>query len=81
MYELKPCPFCGNTTLEVTPKNQFYELQGEYGSACIAIRCWTCSVDMYDHTRTETDYYKRVQILAKKWNRRVKPIGREIRDV
>lgn len=71
MYELKPCPFCGNTKLEVTTKNQFYEVQGEYGVAAICVRCWTCSADMYDHTRTEKDYYKRVQMLVDKWNRRL----------
>jgi hypothetical protein len=67
----KPCPFCGNTKLAVTPKNQFYEVQGEYGDAAISIRCWECSVDMYEHSRTERTYEKRVELLIDKWNRRV----------
>jgi hypothetical protein len=65
------CPFCGNKKLEITPKNQFYELQGMYGDAAIQIRCWECNTEMWEHSRTEKDYDKRVKLLVKKWNRRI----------
>jgi hypothetical protein len=68
--KLKPCPFCGNKKFEITPKLHFYELQGIYGDAAIEVRCWNCSTEMWEHSRTEKNYDKRVAMLAEKWNRR-----------
>lgn len=70
MTELKPCPFCGNKKFDVTREKIFYELQGETGSASVRLTCWDCQTDMWEHTWAEKDYYKRVELLVKKWNRR-----------
>ena len=67
---LRECPFCGNKKLDVTTQSRFYELQGQYGTAAVCVRCWECSTDMYDHTSNEKNYEKRIALLTKKWNRR-----------
>lgn len=71
MPELKPCPFCGNTELSVSSRENFYELQGESGTASIHVTCWECGTDQWEHSWSEHDYDKRIQMLADKWNRRV----------
>lgn len=68
--KLRECPFCGNTKFEITPESHFYELQGIYGDAAIEIRCRKCTMELWEHTRTETDYSKRLDLLVEKWNRR-----------
>lgn len=71
MIEIAPCPFCGGTDLDVSTESDFNHLQRIRGKTCIAIRCWNCYVDMFDHTYSETDYNKRLEIILTKWNRRV----------
>lgn len=71
MPEFKPCPFCGNTKFDITPDITFYELQVESGSASVRMTCHECNADMWEHSWGEHDYYKRVHMLANKWNRRV----------
>lgn len=68
------CPFCGNTiTLDnITPKSNFYEMQGEHGTACIGLRCGKpCHTEMYEHTHDVHNYWIRVKMLITKWNNRV----------
>lgn len=48
--KFNPCPFCGNTDLELTPKNFYEELLEEHGRACIKVSCPKCKTDMYEHT-------------------------------
>lgn len=71
MIDIKPCPFCGGTALNITAESDFKLLQGRNGKTCIAIRCWNCNVDMFDHTYSEKNYDKRLEMLLAKWNRRV----------
>lgn len=68
--KLKPCPFCGGEKMNITKRNDFYELQGMYGSVAMKIRCCTCDVEMWEHSRSEHDYRKRVGQAVAKWNRR-----------
>lgn len=68
-YELKPCPFCGKQP-ELESKDFFEELDSKVGDACILISCPNCSLDFYDHTYGEHDYYIRANIIVEKWNRR-----------
>lgn len=70
MPEFKPCPFCGNEELELLTEKDFYAVQGRTGSAAVRLRCWSCSTEMWEHSREEHNYDKRVQMLAAKWNRR-----------
>lgn len=73
MIELKPCPFCGGTKLEIDSREFFELLQTESDYTCISIECKTqgCYAQMFEHTREERDYDKRVELLVEKWNRRV----------
>lgn len=64
-----PCPFCGKTDFNITPKKFFVELLEEKGSACISVRCENCSLDMYDHSDA-AEYTVRVDNLVAKWNTR-----------
>lgn len=69
----KPCPFCGETDeLEVTPHYRFVTNGGSNKDvgACVSVTCNRCNVEMYDFTREETDYGKRLWILLDKWNAR-----------
>ena len=68
--KFNPCPFCGNTELELTPKNFYDELLEEHGRACISVSCHKCKTDMYEHTDDVT-YEDKVELLIEKWNRRV----------
>ena len=70
MIDIKPCPCCGNTKLDIFGESDFYFLQGEHGKSCISIRCWKCHLEMYEHTFSEKDYNKRREMLLTKWNRR-----------
>lgn len=70
MIDIKPCPFCGGTNLDISAESDFYHLQKKHGNACIDIRCWNCHVDMFEHTYSEKDYNKRREMLLTKWNRR-----------
>ena len=72
MFELKPCPFCGGTKLEIDSREFFEKLQAENGEACMSIECKTpnCYAQMFDHTHEESDYDKRMERLVDKWNRR-----------
>lgn len=71
MVNIKSCPCCGNTNLDITGESDFYFLQGENGKACLRIGCWECYLEMFDHTYSEKDYNKRLEILLMKWNRRI----------
>lgn len=65
-----PCPFCGGLHFRLTPMKTFHKLQEQNGDACIGIECVDCYANMYEHTHKEKSYYKRVRILARKWNTR-----------
>jgi Lar family restriction alleviation protein len=52
----KPCPFCGNTKIEVIPQKENYEW---------LIKCTVCGIKKFVYTA-----YKR-QLLVE-WNRRYK---------
>lgn len=70
--ELKPCPFCGETkSLQVDSRKTFYELQGENGEAALCMSCEKCALDMWEHSFRVHNYEKRLELLAKKWNRRI----------
>lgn len=71
MIDIKPCPCCGNTNLDIFGESDFNLLQRKHGKSCIAIRCWECHLEMFDHTYSEMDYNKRLEMLLTKWNRRV----------
>lgn len=65
------CPFCGRVDeVVVMEKSFFYELQGEYDTACISVKCERCNVELHDHSRSIKNYEKRVDILRRKWNKR-----------
>ena len=67
----KACPFCGRADeVAVQEKGFFYELQGEYDTAALAVKCERCKVTMYDFTLSEKEYEKRVALLRRKWNKR-----------
>lgn len=71
MIKIAPCPFCGRTDLDVSTESDFNLLQRRNGgTACIAVRCWHCYADMFEHTYSEKDYNKRLEMLLTKWNRR-----------
>lgn len=67
--KFNPCPFCGETNFNITPKKQFKKLLNKHGSACICVRCQNCELDMYEHTDGVT-YEEKVDRLTDKWNRR-----------
>ena len=65
------CPFCGRTDkVVVMDKRFFYGLQGEYDTACITVKCERCMVELHDHTWSEKNYERRVDILRREWNKR-----------
>lgn len=70
-YELKPCPFCGGKPILMS-QEYFEHLKeiGDDGKACMTIECHKCSLDFYEHTHDEQDYYIRAFLLTEKWNRR-----------
>ena len=71
--EIADCPFCGRkiTLDDITSKHSFYEMQGEHGSSCIALRCdRPCFTEMFEHTYSVRNYWQRVKMLITKWNRR-----------
>lgn len=68
-YELKPCPFCGEKPV-LYRKEDFDELDEKNGRACISVDCPKCSLNFYDHTSDEHDYYVRAFYVVEKWNRR-----------
>lgn len=65
------CPFCGRIDkVSVLAKQTFYELHGEHGTAAMVVECLRCSVSVWEHTSSERNYEKRVDILRRKWNKR-----------
>ena len=68
-YQLKPCPFCGGKP-KLEDREQFEELDRKGNGACITIECNKCSLDFYEHTHDEHDYYIRAFMIVEKWNRR-----------
>lgn len=56
--------------MSITKRSDFYELQGKYGGAAIKISCCNCDADMWELSRFEHDYKKRVKQAVEKWNRR-----------
>lgn len=69
----KACPFCGRRDkLLLTSLKAFTELQEENGGAAVGVECVNCWASMYEHTHKEKSYYKRVAMLAQKWNTRAK---------
>jgi hypothetical protein len=56
----------------IDPRNIFKKLQRKKGAACISLDCMTpgCNAHLYEHTNSEHDYDKRVELLVEKWNRR-----------
>lgn len=70
-YEIKPCPFCGGQP-EIEDRKTFERLDRDGNGACITIECNNCSLDLYDHTHDEHDYYVRAFLVVEKWNRRAK---------
>lgn len=70
MIDIKPCPCCGNTNLDILEESSFRYLQEKHGKTCISIRCWNCYLEMFDHTYSEKDYNKRLEMILTKWNRR-----------
>ena len=71
IYELRTCPFCGETDFNVTPKKTFKQLLKKNGTACISVRCLNCEFDMYEHANGVT-YEEKIDLLKEKWNRRAK---------
>lgn len=70
-YELKPCPFCGGQP-ELENREMFERLDYNGNGACITVECHKCSLDFYEHTHDEHDYYIRAFMIVEKWNRRAK---------
>lgn len=67
--DVKPCPLCRSTAhLEITPRESYYEMLGEYGSACIKMACRKCHLDLYNHEDRVRVYETKVDHLVKKWN-------------
>lgn len=67
----KACPYCGKRDkLMLTSRQAFEELQKENGGAAVGLECVRCWATMYEHTHAEKSYYKRVAMLAEKWNTR-----------
>lgn len=66
-----PCPFCGKTDLDVMTKAFYNKLMKKHGRACVCISCKDCDLDLYEHTDGVT-YEEKIELLAKKWNRRAK---------
>lgn len=69
-FIFKACPFCGGKNLDIQDKESFSALQGEHGAAALVIRCNDCYVEMWEHSHEIKVYAKRLELLAKKWNRR-----------
>ena len=71
--EIEPCPFCGGTEFEIfPPKEIYYELLKEHGTACIELNCKTsgCYAHMYDHNNKIKNYDEKCRSLIKRWNTR-----------
>lgn len=67
--DAKPCPLCRSTArLEITPREIYYEMLGEYGTACILIECKKCHLNLYNHETRVREYETKVDHLVKKWN-------------
>ena len=74
--DAKACPICGKVDrLEITPVDRFLrcwesskETLGKHG-ATISIKCWRCSLELYEHEYNGKDYNKKVAILLNVWNR------------
>ena len=61
MKELLPCPFCGNTEIELINTGlRFF------------VGCYSKSCDKMFDEGLETGYYKSKQLAIKAWNKRVK---------
>lgn len=62
----KPCPFCGEEEVEVTPEDVWD------GDACVRVSCKFCSADVWYFNREGTfcDYETMIARLNKKWNTR-----------
>lgn len=71
--EIEPCPFCGGTEFEIfPPKDVYYNILKENGSACIELECMTegCYTRMYEHNDEIKNYDEKCKSLIKKWNTR-----------
>lgn len=68
-YKIKPCPFCGGKPV-LEDRETFEKLDRSGNGACITVECHKCSLDFYDHTHDEHDYYVRAFLVTEKWNRR-----------
>lgn len=68
----RPCPFCGGHNLDLMTRDFFYELSRDDSqrSHLVRVECKTCRVTMWDNTYKVRSYYKRIKLLADKWNRR-----------
>ena len=71
--EITPCPFCGGDNLKIwPPKDVYYKLLKEHGSACIDIECENkgCYARMYEHNDSIKNYDEKCKSLINKWNTR-----------
>jgi len=60
--ELKPCPFCGNTKVEIVIRPYF-------NIGTIAVECKECRTRGPEYEYKETDKYNSLHILW--WNTRI----------
>lgn len=69
MSTFKPCPLCGKTKrLQITPEDQYAKIFTGTGSAAIRVECMDCNLELWDHEYKESEYSKRLEMLADKWN-------------
>ena len=70
--DVKPCPFCGERDLEITPERMYKSLCEENGSSLIEIECTICDTSMKVFNIPDNNYHMGVGILIERWNRRTK---------
>jgi len=71
MSELKPCPFCGGSDLEITPRKAHDDNDREYAKAVHCRDCMTVGPHEVGIGWCETD-----EEAVEAWNRRA-PIAKE----
>ena len=68
---IKPCPFCGNDSLELTSDDIFDTVCHKNGSGMISISCHKCDAEKKVYSIPGNNYWLGVGILIGEWNRRV----------
>lgn len=75
MATFKPCPFCGDTDMEIKTTTARSTMADRphinIEGAEVSVRCIACNLVMTVHNREIVDVHRGRERLIERWNRRV----------